>query len=453
MARFRDSISHWKDVLGSSKTHTGNEKSDEKSTTTAKADSGHSSLSNPPPTSAPLSTMPSGPDTLQFPAASSEQLAPYLPTKSSSSKTTPFTTLTFATSLDASLALQPGTQTHLSGPESKAMTHYLRSQHAAILIGAGTARADDPGLNCRLEGVGLDSQPRPIVVGNWEFAFDDLDDEDEGNGEDDSILDGHTEDGLTEDGDADGESVDSAALDEHVEAFTSVLKERGWVGAKPGGVGEGIKSQVEAAPPLRNDSVSHAQLLKKEKEKQKEKIDSGDLEEDEGSFPELTQIISSKGWDRVSRCLRAVKEGKGKAPWILVPASQIPPATDRRRKYLEKMGGRYIGISDSNSNTDSSAAPGSGAASLDWTQILTTLKSEGIDSVMVEGGGTVINSLMAPGYEDLIDSVVVTIAPVWLGQGGVVVSPARKAGSKAALRLKSPKWCLFGEDAVVCGRV
>ncbi|KAK4945662.1 hypothetical protein LTR28_007989 [Elasticomyces elasticus] len=83
---------------------------------------------------------------------------------------TPFTTLTFATSLDSMLALAPGTQTALSGPQSKAMTHYLRSRHDAILIGVGTAIADDPSLNCRLEGVGgyggegLDGQPRPVIV-------------------------------------------------------------------------------------------------------------------------------------------------------------------------------------------------------------------------------------------------------------------------------------------------
>jgi hypothetical protein len=33
----------------------------------------------------------------------------------------PFTTLTFATSLDSSLALSPGARTVLSGPQSKAM--------------------------------------------------------------------------------------------------------------------------------------------------------------------------------------------------------------------------------------------------------------------------------------------------------------------------------------------
>ncbi|KAB5532616.1 dihydrofolate reductase-like domain-containing protein [Coniochaeta sp. 2T2.1] len=119
--------------------------------------------------------------TLHFPPSSRGPLEPYLPpttttttTTTSSSASLPHLTLTFATSLDSAISLSPGTQTVLSGPESKAMTHYLRSRHAAILVGAGTAVADDPGLNCRVEGCdGLESQPRPVVLdprGRWEVT-------------------------------------------------------------------------------------------------------------------------------------------------------------------------------------------------------------------------------------------------------------------------------------------
>lgn len=55
------------------------------------------------------------------------------------------------------------------------MTHYLRSRHDAIMVGIGTAKADNPGLNTRYsedgnEIVGMDSQPRPFVLdpgGRW----------------------------------------------------------------------------------------------------------------------------------------------------------------------------------------------------------------------------------------------------------------------------------------------
>ncbi|ROW09585.1 hypothetical protein VMCG_02536 [Cytospora schulzeri] len=63
------------------------------------------------------------------------------------------------------LATSPGARTAISGSPTKAMTHFLRSRHDAILVGVGTAVADDPGLNCRLEvEMGGGHQPRPVVL-------------------------------------------------------------------------------------------------------------------------------------------------------------------------------------------------------------------------------------------------------------------------------------------------
>lgn len=87
-----------------------------------------------------------------------EFLAPYLPTLHPER---PFVTLTYAQSLDGCIAAAPGERTVISHQETKTMTHYLRSHHDAILIGSGTVLADDPGLNCRLEG---EQSPRPIIV-------------------------------------------------------------------------------------------------------------------------------------------------------------------------------------------------------------------------------------------------------------------------------------------------
>jgi 2,5-diamino-6-(ribosylamino)-4(3H)-pyrimidinone 5'-phosphate reductase len=72
---------------------------------------------------------------------------------------------------------------------------------------------------------------------------------------------------------------------------------------------------------------------------------------------------------------------------------------------------------------------------------------------MIEGGAGVINSLLQPEYFEVIDSVIVTIAPVWLGQGGVVVSPARSDERKAAVRLADVSWKQFGQDVVMCGKI
>lgn len=73
----------------------------------------------------------------------------------------PLVTLTYAQSLDGSIALEAGQQLLLSGPESQLLTHRLRRWHDGILVGIGTVLADNPQLTVRLvEG----NNPRPIVV-------------------------------------------------------------------------------------------------------------------------------------------------------------------------------------------------------------------------------------------------------------------------------------------------
>jgi len=267
-------------------------------------------------------------ETLSFPASDREWLEPYLPlpTQAEHQQCRPFVTLTFATSLDSAIALRPGQQTVLSGPQSKAMTHYLRSRHDAILVGVGTAVADNPSLNCRTEGAGgyggpsLHSQPRPVVVdpkGRW-----------------------------------------------MLEDATKILK--------------------------------------------------------------------------------LAKEGKGKAPWIV---TTISPGSEQRR-VLEDAGGQFIILEGQGA---------SGASAVSWNSILTSLSDLGISSIMIEGGGTVINTLLHADQTALIDSVIVTIAPTWLGQGGVVISPGRTheqdSNNQTAARLKDAQWHQLGEDIVLCGRI
>ncbi|CAH0482576.1 unnamed protein product [Peronospora belbahrii] len=73
----------------------------------------------------------------------------------------PFVTLSYAQSIDGSLAAERGKPTLLSGPASMKMTHMLRTLHDGIMVGVGTVIADNPSLNARLvEGC----SPRPIIV-------------------------------------------------------------------------------------------------------------------------------------------------------------------------------------------------------------------------------------------------------------------------------------------------
>ena len=111
-------------------------------------------------------------EALHFPEGLREVFKPYLPRarpvtgqdNEGPRSWRPHVTLTYAASLDSMIAAAPGTRTALSGHQSKAMTHYLRTRHDAILVGRGTANADDPTLNSRLEGATLRDQPQPVIV-------------------------------------------------------------------------------------------------------------------------------------------------------------------------------------------------------------------------------------------------------------------------------------------------
>ncbi|KAL4888529.1 dihydrofolate reductase-like domain-containing protein [Aspergillus ambiguus] len=265
------------------------------------------------------------PDTLSFPQFPLDFLEPYLP-KSDERRQFPHVTLSYASSMDSKISLLPGMQTVLSGPEAKLMTHYLRSRHDAILIGVGTVLADNPGLNCRLEGAGGFGglgrmwQPRPVVIdptGRWPV------------------------------------------------------------------------------------------------------------------HPEC-------------RMLRTAVEGKGKAPWVVVsPGAEIDP---QKLMMLKGYGGDFLRIVEYNTNWR-----------LRWEGILRALASEGIKSVMIEGGGTVLSELLNPEYTQFIDTIIVTVAPTYLGSGGVGVSPNSKRDEEgkpnAALNPRDVSWMPLGQNVIMCGKI
>ncbi|EPE08664.1 riboflavin biosynthesis protein [Ophiostoma piceae UAMH 11346] len=289
-------------------------------------------------------------EVLHFPTEDAAKLESYLPPRTlpAPSKATqdnssrPFVTLTFATSLDSSLALAPGVRTALSGPKSKAMTHYLRSRHDAILVGVGTAVADDPGLNCRISS-----------------------------------------------DDAEGTVAPTAGT-----ASTPTI-------------------------------TSHQ--------------------------PRPIIIDPHDRWSLTydSRVLATQRCGLGLAPYVVTAVSEPDPA---KRQLLEAHGGKYLVIS-----TGGGATGNQDTTRFRWEDILASVARQGLRSIMIEGGGSIINTLLAPVNTNLVDSVIITIAPTWLGRGGVVVSPDRvhddNNQATAAARLKDVKWKQLGDDVILCGRL
>jgi diaminohydroxyphosphoribosylaminopyrimidine deaminase / 5-amino-6-(5-phosphoribosylamino)uracil reductase len=74
----------------------------------------------------------------------------------------PFVTLKLGTTLDGRTAMASGESRWVTGPDARRMVHAMRMTHDAVLVGAGTARMDDPDL--RVREMGAVHQPVRIVL-------------------------------------------------------------------------------------------------------------------------------------------------------------------------------------------------------------------------------------------------------------------------------------------------
>ena len=74
----------------------------------------------------------------------------------------PRVTLKLATSFDGRIATASGESQWITGAEARRDVHGLRACHDAVMVGGGTARADNPSLTVR--GLNLDRQPVRVVV-------------------------------------------------------------------------------------------------------------------------------------------------------------------------------------------------------------------------------------------------------------------------------------------------
>ncbi|OWU84432.1 5-amino-6-(5-phosphoribosylamino)uracil reductase [Oceanicola sp. 22II-s10i] len=74
----------------------------------------------------------------------------------------PFVTMKLASSFDGRIATATGESQWITGPEARRMVHAMRMRHDAVMVGAGTARADDPSLTVR--DMGAPHQPVRVIV-------------------------------------------------------------------------------------------------------------------------------------------------------------------------------------------------------------------------------------------------------------------------------------------------
>lgn len=100
-------------------------------------------------------------------AEAAELLAPYLKHRRTG---LPWVVLKLAATLDGRIAAPDATSRWITGPEARTDVHRLRAESDAVLVGAGTVRADDPVLTVRdwQPPAGVTprtSQPLRVVLG------------------------------------------------------------------------------------------------------------------------------------------------------------------------------------------------------------------------------------------------------------------------------------------------
>ncbi|GJE89464.1 RibD family protein [Phanerochaete sordida] len=128
--------------------------------------------------------------------------------------------------------------------------------------------------------------------------------------------------------------------------------------------------------------------------------------------------------------------GTGRRPWIIaVPPTRNCVDWGLRRHDLEVAGAKVIEVEREN-----------GRVSL--PSMLKALRKLGVRSLMVEGGARVIQSFLAASTEKarLVDTVIVTVAPVFVGDEGV--GYGANLSSSSVDKLQHAQTAVFGRDVV-----
>lgn len=73
----------------------------------------------------------------------------------------PYVVMKYAMTLDGKIASRTGASKWITGETARAHVHSLRGRYSAIMAGIGTVLADDPMLNCRIDGA---HQPTRIIA-------------------------------------------------------------------------------------------------------------------------------------------------------------------------------------------------------------------------------------------------------------------------------------------------
>ncbi|ORZ32852.1 dihydrofolate reductase-like domain-containing protein, partial [Catenaria anguillulae PL171] len=117
-------------------------------------------------------------------------------------------------------------------------------------------------------------------------------------------------------------------------------------------------------------------------------------------------------------------------PWVIVEPNALERAPEKAQ-LIHNLGGRVLAVPNSRHNL---------------CPVFQALREQGIESVMVEGGPTVLQSVLD---QNCMDAAVVTIAPLFLG------TDAPFLGTSAVIHLRQcqPTWTTLGCDTVMACRM
>ncbi|KAG8856242.1 2,5-diamino-6-(ribosylamino)-4(3H)-pyrimidinone 5'-phosphate reductase [Tulasnella sp. 330] len=135
-----------------------------------------------------------------------------------------------------------------------------------------------------------------------------------------------------------------------------------------------------------------------------------------------------------SKVIARYQSGEGKRPIILCK----PDADPRKRAALEAIGSVVIQVE---------THPTRGHLTIH--DALAKLSQRGIRSVMVEGGAQVISRFLESPQAD-VDSVIITVSPMWVGSDGL--NAISMAEGHVLPKLEHVKSVVMGKDTVVACR-
>ncbi|KAH8553705.1 dihydrofolate reductase-like domain-containing protein [Umbelopsis sp. PMI_123] len=135
--------------------------------------------------------------------------------------------------------------------------------------------------------------------------------------------------------------------------------------------------------------------------------------------------------------LKNVAAKEGKNPIIFTGVDRNDEKYAEHWHQLEEAGALIYTV-----DTDSSGR-------LNLTEACHQLKSKGMERVMIEGGASVIKTCLSS--NDLLDAVVVTIAPTWLNKG-ITIQNDLSSGPTSPLS-NNVRYQQFGPDVVMAGEV